>query len=62
MKRCKCQCGCGRDSKSLINVYFVPQYLRNLAYVPHEDVQRLAVAKACADRMIALNGSWCGLV
>jgi hypothetical protein len=62
MKRYKqCECGCGKWAKSLVEVTFVPEQLRS-AYVASEDVEHLAVAKACADRMIALNGSWCGLV
>ena len=63
MKRYKqCECGCGKWAKSLVEITFVPEQLRSLSYVPHDDVEHLAVAKACADRMIALNGSWCGLV
>ena len=62
MKRYKqCECGCNKWAKSLVEVTFVPEQLRS-ASVDREDVERLAVAKACADRMMALNGSWCGLV
>jgi len=62
MKRYKqCECGCGKWAKLLVEVSFVPEQLRS-ASVDREDVEHLAVAKACADRMIALNGSWCGLV
>lgn len=59
MKRYKrCECGCGKWAKSLVEVAFVPEQLRS-ASVDREDVEHLSVAKACADRMV--DGLWCEL-